>query len=108
MIIVDRDKKGIINFDNIILITIECHKEYTPDKEYLISAEISSNEYIELGMYRTEERAKEVLKEIVQLFTEEEMFHINKSSLNNLDEIAEPKYILRPVSRNKVFYMPKE
>ena len=42
------------------------------------------------------------------LFKDEEIFHITKSTLNNLDELAEPKYILKPVSRRKVFEMPEE
>lgn len=106
MIIVSQDKDGIINFENVVAIRLMTNLE--DNKRNMIAIDTINGERYSVSKYDTEERAKEVLKEIVQLFIEEEMLHINKSSLNNLDELAEPKYILRPVSRNKVFYMPKE
>ena len=42
------------------------------------------------------------------LLEQEEIFHIRKSSLNNLDELAEPKYILKPVGQPRVYTMPNE
>ena len=61
-----------------------------------------------LGYYTSEERSLEVLDEIQSLISEDEYFHIRKSSLNNLDDMEEPKYILKPVSLPKVYEMPKE
>ena len=61
-----------------------------------------------LGEYKTKERAFEVLDEIMELLKSEEMLHIRKSSLNTLDEMAEPKYILKPVGQPKVYIMPEE
>ena len=61
-----------------------------------------------LGIYKTEKRALEVLDEIQDLLEQEEMLHINKSLLNDLDDIEEPKYILRPVYQPRVYKMPKE
>lgn len=69
MLIVSQDREGIINFNNVIALTIEQHEEYHPDKKYLIEAEISADEHIECGLYKTEERAKEVLQEIVKEYS---------------------------------------
>lgn len=107
MIIVKQDRDEIVNFDNIMCMNItDCEED-----GYLISAGFivgRDDNYRELGYYKTEERAKEVLQEIVTLFKDEKMFHIRKSTLNNLDELAEPKYILKPVCRPKVYEMPQE
>lgn len=59
-----------------------------------------------LGAYKTIERALEVLDEINDLLEQEEILHIRKSSLNNLDDIADPKYILTPVGQPRVYKMP--
>ena len=105
MIIVSQDKEKIVNFDNLTQVYITQDEEETA---YFIRYETVDSLYDDLGKYETEERAKEVLQEITMLFKNEEMFHIRKSTLNNLDELAEPKYILKPVSRPKVFEMPED
>ena len=105
MIIVSQDKTKIVNFDNLTQIYITRDEEETAT---FIRYETVDSLYDDLGEYKTEERAKEVLQEITMLFKNEEMFHIRKSTLNNLDELAGPKYILKPVSRPKVFEMPEE
>lgn len=122
MIIVSQDKEEIINFDIVTNIWInkvikgkgqdEENKIFKiradeEDNTFEIRAEVQSFSLV-IGEYETKERAKEVLQEIVMLFKDEEMFHIRKSTLNNLDELAEPKYILKPVSRPKVFEMPED
>jgi hypothetical protein len=107
MIIVNQDKDIIANFDNIESVDIVADLDGTGEVPYKIYYETSSKRE-ELGKYQTEERAKEVLQEIVMLFKDEEIFHIRKSTLNNLDELAEPKYILKPISRPKVYEMPAE
>ena len=107
MIIVNQKRDEFINFDNVINVSIT----YCEEDGYLISAGFivgRDDNYRDLGYFKTEERAKEILQEIIEIFTAEEMFHINKSSLNNLDELAEPKYILRPISKLKAYYMPKD
>ena len=106
MIIVSQDKKH--TFQSLDL-DIESLSYFDDNKFNYGGYGIKELKYQRImGIYKTEERAKEVLQEITEVFTAEEMFHINKSSLNNLDELTEPKYILRPVSRQKVYYMPKE
>ena len=64
------------------------------------------SKYEILGIYQTEERAVEILDEITDLLEQEELLQIMKSSLNNLDEMAEPKYILKPVVQPRVYQMP--
>lgn len=100
MIIVSQDKNKIINFDNIVHIFISGNS--------ISYGVMSGTSATDLGTYATEERAQEVLQEIVTLFKDKEILHIRKSTLNNLDEISEPKYILKPVCRAKVYEMPKE
>lgn len=64
MIIVSQDKNRIINFDNILQLYIT--REPAAIKKYWIRYEDCNNSYEELGTYETEERAKEVLQEIVK------------------------------------------
>ncbi len=67
MIIVSQDKKGIINFNNIMSIDIiDAEKD-----GWLISAAFLigiDDIYRELGYYKTEKRAQEVLQEIVSKY----------------------------------------
>ncbi len=100
MLIVNQKRDIVINFSNVLSIYVQENNVQT-----LISC---VEDALILGKYKTKERAKEVLQEIVEVFTDEEFFHIRKSSLNNLDELAEPKYILKPISRPKVYEMPEE
>ena len=65
MIIINQDKNEIINFGNVMNINVmDCKEE-----GYLISAGFivgRDDNYRELGYYKTEERAKEVLQEITR------------------------------------------
>lgn len=61
MIIVSQDKERIFNFDNISYIEISANKTTIRCQR--------TNENIWLGNYETEERAKEVLQEIVKEYT---------------------------------------
>jgi len=108
MIIVGQEKNIIVNFDNVMVIRVEKLNCSGIDNRHAIFVFDNYRNVFNVGIYATEERAKEVLQEIIEVFTDEEMFHINKSSLNNLDELAEPKYILKPVSRPKVYEMPQK
>lgn len=73
-----------------------------------IQSELSKTNFERLGIYSTKERVLEILDEITNILEQEEFFHIRKSALNNLDDIAEPKYILNPVGQPKVYKMPIE
>jgi len=72
------------------------------------SSKLTNNGFLRLGKYKTKERALEVLDEINDLLEQEEIFHIRKSSLNNLDDLADPKYILNPIGQPRVYTMPIE
>ena len=61
MIIVSQPKNNIANFDNITNIELE---EYE-NKGWIIKCYTTDNHYINLAIYKTEERAKEVLQEII-------------------------------------------
>lgn len=65
MIIVSQDKNRIINFDNILQIYITIDED---DKGCYIQYEDCNNSYEGLGKYNTEERAKEVLAEIINMY----------------------------------------
>ncbi len=62
MIIVSQDKRKIVNFDNLTQIYITQDEEETA---YFIRFETVDSLYDDLGKYKTEERAKEVLKDLI-------------------------------------------
>lgn len=70
MIIMSQDKNEIFNFNNIVNIQVtNCNKD-----GYLISAGLivgKDDNYRDLGYYKTEERAKEVLMEMCFCHTDE-------------------------------------
>lgn len=61
MIIVSQDKTKIVNFDNLTQIYLTQDEEET---ETFIRCETVDSLYDDLGVYKTEERAKEVLMDI--------------------------------------------
>lgn len=65
MIIVEQEKTYLINFDNTTQITLATDKE---EKEFAVMAETTKSKEIILGIYKTEERAREVLQEIIQSY----------------------------------------
>ena len=65
MIIVSQDKTKIVNFDNIAHIFISKDSE----KHFLIEYGKMTGTSELLGVYLTEERAKEVLQEIINCFS---------------------------------------
>ena len=73
MIIVSQDKNEILNFNNIMNIQVtNCEED-----GYLISAGFivgRDDNYRDLGYYKTEERAKEVLQQIACRYSAEEMY----------------------------------
>lgn len=66
MIIVSQDKNGIINFDNMTRVYITFDEG---DDDVCIRTETVDSLYEDLGYYKTEKRAKEVLAEIVQKYS---------------------------------------
>ena len=66
MIIVSQDKGKIINFDNMTRVYINFDKG---DDDVCIRTETVDSLFEDLGYYKTEERAKEVLQEIAQKYS---------------------------------------
>lgn len=68
MIIVSQDKTEIINFNNVTRVFMD----KIEDKSFCIGADTNSAESMvwQLGEYTTEERAKEVLQEIIEKYQE--------------------------------------
>lgn len=71
MIIVSQGKREIINFDNINLIGT--------DGEGAIRARLGVEDNVHLGAYATEERAKEVLKEITIIYADKNEYIDNSN-----------------------------
>jgi len=89
MIIVGQSKKTMTNFNNIEV--IECGE--TEEGKFIVKAYFASGNIV-VGTYRTEERAKEVLKEIAEKYEEAKI-------LTNGDSIT-------AVEPPKVYEMPEE
>lgn len=71
MIIVSQDKNIVVNFDNVANINIEkCYNESTKedDSTFDILVFIVSSGLVRIGQYKIEERAKEVLQEIIKVY----------------------------------------
>lgn len=70
MIIVSQDKKMIINFENISGIVI---RKNTNERVYQIQCKSEDEKKCRIiGKYETEERAKEVLNDIVKFYSRED------------------------------------
>ena len=65
MIIVSQDKGKIINFDNMTRVYITFDEG---DDDVCIRTETVDSLYEDLGYYKTKERAKEVLQEIIDMY----------------------------------------
>ena len=93
MIIVSQDKEEIINFDNMTRVYIT----FDEDDDYVcIRTETVDSLYEDLGYYKTEARAKEVLQEIINKYKEYATIQ------NRVGSISDVKIL------PKVYEMPKE
>ena len=93
MIIVSQDKTEIINFDNVN--TLRATKTgFIVSYENTYKAEDDCSNI--LGKYKTEERAKEVLQEIMKKYLEIKCFYNSKYE------------VMQAIEQPKVFEMPKE
>lgn len=90
MVIVSQDKGEIINFDNMTRVYITFDEE---DDDVYIRTETVDSLYEDLGYYKTEARAKEVLQEIIKAYLD----------CNVQNVLAEYAYV-----KNIVYEMPKE
>ena len=94
MIIVSQDKTKIVNFDNLSQIYITQDEE---EKSYFIRYETVDSLYDDLGEYKTEERAKEVLQEILKYY--------DSLKANTIYAISDKDY---PMDMKSYYDMPKE
>ncbi len=92
MIIVSQDRDLIINFDNVTVIGIAQNNSKEID-----SITVDKEEQY-LGEYKTEERAKEVLQEIVKTYVLTEQYKVE-------DERTRIKLMMEGVL---LYEMPKE
>lgn len=75
MIIVSQDRKMLINFNSIVSVYVikNCvSKDYVSEEDKGYNIDFATNEEINfvLATYKTEERAKEVLQEIIKAYRE--------------------------------------
>lgn len=94
MIIVNQDKTEIINFNKVENI-------YVSGRYISIYFGLNNNEVI--GQYSTEERAKEILRKIIQCYTNTEQY---KCFSNNSDKNYETLNYL--IENSFIYEMPKE
>lgn len=95
MIIVSQDKDGILNFDNVIGIIIAIDIE--SNKKTRIAIDTIEGERYYIARYSTEERAKEVLQEIIN--------YASVSKINDNYQVADLRLKLAKMCR---YEMPKE
>lgn len=96
MIIVNQDRNMIVNFDNVENIDIVADLDGTGEIPFKIYFETYSSRE-ELGKYKTEERAKEVLQEIVKEYENvKAIFDCETGKLKNF------------INRPKIYKMPEK
>lgn len=117
MLIVSQDKEMILNYKNIEAIGIGNPLENDNGNFVILVETISDNQY-PIAEYKTEERAKEVLQEIIDTYKGKTLVQfqsiLGDKKLNELiqeygnetiiyDKSAEIKEI-----KNKLYYMPEK
>ena len=98
MIILNQDKTEIVNFDNVDSVWI------CPDEEGRFTIEATADTNATLGSYKTEERAKEVLQEIITAY---ENFNYLKFFPANITKSVE-QFMHRKYKHFDVYEMPEE
>lgn len=95
MLIVNQDKEMIVNFDNVEYIWIS-NPDINDDDFFKIVAQAQSGNMI-IGRYKTEERAKEVLQEIVKEYENvKAIFDCETGKIKNF------------INRPKIYKMPEK
>lgn len=109
MIIVSQDKKQIINFNNIRIVEINNPNTWQQgfySIDTYPECEDQQKWHIRLGKYATEERAKEVLQELINLNTKFKLYKTMPAGGN------EQAIMLDNFSNNNIkfdtYEMPKE
>lgn len=97
MIIVSQDKSTILNFDNAVKVYIV--RDAWEEEYYCIGYSTNDRTTIILANYKTEERAKEVLQEIIKRY--------ETCQFLKLCDLGETK-IIYAEDNSFVYEMPKE
>ena len=114
MIIVSQNKKSIYNFDNIRKIKIiKCYNEKHDYSNITFDGGITMKDdtkilgegWDTLGKYQTEERAKEVLQEIVETYKSQDIEIYNKEPVN---EFYKQDFLKEILHKKVVYEMPEE
>lgn len=94
MIIVSQDKMKILNFENIIQMLIN-------DNEIWVIDNFKDSNGCKLGKYKTENRAREVLEEITNMYKATESFIAAANRVSdNVGALA--------IQKGFAYYMPQE
>lgn len=101
MIIVSQDKTKIFNFDNLIQIYITQDEEKTAT---FIRYETVDSLYDDLGQYKTEERAKEVLQDIIAVYQMSKIYECSETKIQASTALESLKIKQQPFK----YEMPKE
>lgn len=82
MVIISQEKDGILNFDNIEAIRLMASID--EDERKLIAIDMLNGERYLVAKYETEERAKEVIKEIIKSYQDTNYEYENCWCLRNI------------------------
>lgn len=91
MIIVNQNKNEFVNFDNIMNVCVtDCDEDgFGIFAGFIVGRD---DNYRGLGYYKTEERAKEVLKEIIRMYQETRIIYRGQANYNPVNSIDRPIY----------------
>lgn len=82
MIIVEQDKTYFVNFNNVSQVTVAVNKK---EEEYAVMVQTIDEEELVMGIYETEERAKEVLEQITEKYENIELAKYDRTSFATRD-----------------------
>ena len=103
MIIVSQDKEIIINFNNVQAINV--HYQNKKQVCAWFNVDEDPNGSVVLGEYKTEERAKEVIKDIVYIFQKQNDNFYYQHTKRTEDRIYAG---YQKQHKDNVFYIPEE
>lgn len=102
MLIYDQDRESFIMLDQMKQCFIKKNNPKEVPPAFCVTAEAGNDWWVELGQYSTHERAKEVLKEIVEEYA--------KYKYTDGGPLATVEYFIQPFgyTEPKVYCMPEE
>lgn len=85
MIIIEQDKTYFVNFNNVSQVTLAVNKE---EEEYAVMVQTIDEEELIMGIYKTEEREKEVLEEIIEKYEHVKDCECDRIYFNTLENFT--------------------